>query len=228
MVWNSTWPNGAQSVKTNETTGVQNTNYIKTELNKDHYWDFGADEDGYHRWMNTVGTNDADTTLTTNCPLATNLDLVFFSRYKTPTEATVAAQQTTQPYFKNVGGDVGPWLAGVAQLLGMQACGWCRIVGGAITDKYMHNCTLTYGGVGRLTATFITALPTNNYLFFGGGVPVSVDTNDVMTCDCTPTAADKTTALVRFKTFLIHGAGGGNPTRELLDAKEVWFIVFGG
>ncbi len=39
MSWNSTWPVGTLSVKTNSPTGRQNTNYIKTALQVNHFFD---------------------------------------------------------------------------------------------------------------------------------------------------------------------------------------------
>jgi len=49
MVWNSNWPVGTQSVGQNQSTGAANTTYIETTQNKDHFWNIGADQDGYHR-----------------------------------------------------------------------------------------------------------------------------------------------------------------------------------
>ena len=48
MVWNSTWPDGSKPVKGNTATGNQNTSYIETTMNIDHYWNIGMDEDGHH------------------------------------------------------------------------------------------------------------------------------------------------------------------------------------
>lgn len=75
MTWNSVWPLGTVSVKTNRTTGNQNTTYIETTMGnsivgtntattRDHFWDVGANEDGRHRFINspafTVGAVPAD------------------------------------------------------------------------------------------------------------------------------------------------------------------------
>lgn len=54
MGWNSTWPDGSKSVKQNETTGKENTNYIKATLNIDHFFNFGTNEDGHHRFVNMI------------------------------------------------------------------------------------------------------------------------------------------------------------------------------
>jgi hypothetical protein len=66
MPWNSTFPNGALSVKANETPGQENTTYIETTMGndpvgtntaavRDHFWDVGSDEDGHHRFIQSVG-----------------------------------------------------------------------------------------------------------------------------------------------------------------------------
>ncbi len=52
MPWNTTYPDGSKSVKQNETPGQQNTTYTKTTMNNDHYWDFGSNEDGRHKYTN--------------------------------------------------------------------------------------------------------------------------------------------------------------------------------
>lgn len=75
MPWNETWPIGNVSVKSNRTSGNQNTTYIKDTMGKDivgtnsnvvrdHFWDVGTNEDGRHRFINspafTVGGNPTD------------------------------------------------------------------------------------------------------------------------------------------------------------------------
>lgn len=75
MPWNSTWPVGNASVKANESTGTQNTTYIKTTMGgdavgtnttstRDHFWGLGSDEDGRHRFIQspafTVGGSPDD------------------------------------------------------------------------------------------------------------------------------------------------------------------------
>jgi hypothetical protein len=229
MPWNPIWPNGAVSVKQNTVPGQQNTAYIETTLNNDHYWNISADEDGHHKFVQTVGTNDADTTLPTNCALAANLDLVYYSRYKTATEAPIAAQQTAQPYIKNAGADATPWLLGVMQLLGMQACGCFSVAGGALTTIYTHNCTLTRDALGRFHADFITAIPTVNYFFLGGAMPNNADTNAVMSCAIESDVVltnNKTANLVKFRTVLTTGSTTIN--RSLADPQQAWFFIFGG
>lgn len=49
MPWNSTWPDGSKSVKGNEASGAQNTTYIETEMQDDHYWNEDSNKDGHHK-----------------------------------------------------------------------------------------------------------------------------------------------------------------------------------
>jgi len=75
MPWNSTSPLGSVSVSANRTIGQQNTTYIETTMGnsivgtntdttRDHFWNVGSDEDGRHRFINsmgfTVGGNPTD------------------------------------------------------------------------------------------------------------------------------------------------------------------------
>ena len=50
-VWNPVWPNGAVSVRANTIPGQQNTNYINSVENVNHYWNVGANFDGNHRFI---------------------------------------------------------------------------------------------------------------------------------------------------------------------------------
>lgn len=50
-VWNPVWPNGAVSVRANTIPGQQNTNYINSIENVNHYWNVGANFDGNHRFI---------------------------------------------------------------------------------------------------------------------------------------------------------------------------------
>lgn len=66
MPWNSTFPLGSVSVKANRPIGQQNTTYIETTMGnsivgtntdttRDHFWNVGSDEDGRHRFIQSVG-----------------------------------------------------------------------------------------------------------------------------------------------------------------------------
>lgn len=75
MPWNSTFPLGSVSVKSNKAIGQQNTTYIQTTMGnsivgtntvttRDHFWNVGANEDGRHRFIQspafTVGAVATD------------------------------------------------------------------------------------------------------------------------------------------------------------------------
>ncbi len=75
MPWNSLFPLGTVSVKSNKAIGQQNTTYIEVTMGndiigtnavttRDHFWDVGANEDGRHRFIQspafTVGGNPDD------------------------------------------------------------------------------------------------------------------------------------------------------------------------
>lgn len=89
MPWNSTWPVGTVSVKSNRTTGQQNTTYIETTMGnevvgtntvttRDHFWNVGSNEDGRHRFIQspafTVGGNPTDPVL------GTGMDSVLYAK----------------------------------------------------------------------------------------------------------------------------------------------------
>jgi len=91
MPWNSTWPIGGVSVKTNRTSGNQNTTYIQTTMGnspigtnlvttRDHFWNVGANEDGRHRFIQspafTVGGNPTDPVIGTGMSGVTYLKTV--------------------------------------------------------------------------------------------------------------------------------------------------------
>lgn len=54
MPWNSTYPDGSKSVKQNEAPGQENTTYLETIGDVDHYFDIGSNEDGHHRQVQMV------------------------------------------------------------------------------------------------------------------------------------------------------------------------------
>ena len=64
MPWNSISPVGNRSVRFNRTAMNQNTTYIEEIMGnntvignaKDHYWNIGANEDGYHRKVSLKNT----------------------------------------------------------------------------------------------------------------------------------------------------------------------------
>lgn len=78
MVWSSFWPDGSKSVKQNTGPGQQNTTYIKTTQNNDHFWDIGTDEDGYHRRVSMERYSDTAIGAPTDAPIPTGMDGVYY------------------------------------------------------------------------------------------------------------------------------------------------------
>lgn len=165
MVWNSTSPNGAVSVKQNTTPMQQNTTYTETTLNNDHFWNIGVNEDGHHKWANMVATNDADKSLQTNASLATGMDGNYFTRFKTATEATVTGADNAQPFF------VGDPLGQIMQLLGIRACAVFNVAAGVATMVYKQNmASVTRNAAGEFTAVYTNAMPSNSYMVLGAAI----------------------------------------------------------
>ncbi len=78
MTWNSIYPDGAKSVRQNVTPGQQNTTYTQTNMNKDHFWNIGTDEDGHHRAINMENYTDTAIGAPVDAPIATGMDGVFY------------------------------------------------------------------------------------------------------------------------------------------------------
>lgn len=80
MPWNAIWPIGNVSVRANRVTGNENTSYIEDTMGitavgtvgptvRDHFWNVGPNQDGRHRFVQSVGytngVNPADPDLGT-------------------------------------------------------------------------------------------------------------------------------------------------------------------
>lgn len=220
MTWNSMAPDGAQSVKANETILQTNTTYIEDTMSADHFWDAGGTKDGHHQFVQTVATNKSNLTMETNASLAGGMDGVFYSRFKTEDESK--AQQDCQPYFINETG-VGP-TTNVLQLLGIRACVVFNFTAGVITSTpYSHNVSSVFkNATGDYTIFFSTALPSVNYLAFSGGVRSSTGNRELDSCvkgDTTLTTYKKVSEC----TILTFSASGSE-----VDPLQAWFVCFGG
>lgn len=91
MPWNSTWPNGAVSVKQNRPTGQQNTSYIETTMNIDHYWNIGSNYDGHHKFVQMP--NQAS-----DIPLAGAMDGAIYIK------TVSASNPRVEGFYRNVNG----------------------------------------------------------------------------------------------------------------------------
>jgi hypothetical protein len=217
MPWNSTSPDGTKSVKDNVPLQQQNTTYTETSMNKDHFWNIGANQDGRHQFVQlpkyVSGGIPADPAL------GAGMDFEYYAKQKTAAEAV--AQQDVQSFVRNG--------TAIMQLLGIRAMGVFSVAGGVLSSLYLHNCTLTRDGSGRFHADFTVALPSVNYAFLGQAFPNSTDTNAVMTCALqadTVLTNNKTVNKVIFRTVLTTGTT--TVVRSLSDPIQAWFICFGG
>jgi len=215
MVWNSTSPDGTKSVKANETIIQANTTYIETELNKDHFWNIGANEDGRHKFAQMPKYVDGAPATPTSPTIAAGMDLAYFSRLKTAIEATVA--QDVQPYARNANA--------IMQLLGIRACVVFNYAAGAAqTIVYSHNVTsVTKTASGNYTITYTAALPTNSYLVLGNAVRNNADTGKGILLSLqgnTVLNNVKSTAMCKINTFSQAGS--------IVDPLQTWVVMFGG
>ena len=142
MPWNPTYPNGAVSVKANETPGLENTTYTETTLNNDHYWNIGSDEDGRHKFVNMPNQDPEPS-------IATGMDGLLYA----------FENVSSQPFFKNNDS--------VMQLLGIRAM---AVFNGSGTLAYSYNVSGVGGSGGSYTINYTNALPNNNYLVLGGAI----------------------------------------------------------
>ena len=224
MPWNLNWPDGTQAVKNNRPTGQQNTAYIQTELNKDHFWNIGVDEDGHHKWAQMVATNDTNKALPTNAVNATGMDLTYFTRYKTSAEST--AQQDSQP-FAVAQSSVIPFPQAVLQLLGIRAMAVFNHVAGNVAQSivYQHNVSsVTRIADGTYGVVYTNSLPSDNYLVLGGGMK---STSNAVFEPLFFSVSSAATVAARKRTvdvlILTSSAGG-----TLINGIQTWLICFGG
>ena len=218
MVWNSTSPNGAVSVKQNTTPMQQNTTYTETTLNNDHFWNIGVDEDGHHQWANMVATNDADTSLQTNASLATGMDGNFYARFTTATESVNF--QDCLPYFINN--------ASVLQILGIRAAVLFNFVNivGAQTMLYTHNvASVSRLSTGKFFITYTAALPSASYLVFSGGIP---EQSSVTSPGILISSIERSVAVGTNKTAASCTIITGTSDDGLVDPLQAWLVCFGG
>lgn len=101
MVWNSTSPDGPQSVKANVVIQQQNTTYTEntlgnsTNTSKDHFWNIGVNEDGHHRAVQMMDYADTYVGAPADAALAADMDGVVYLK-------TVAG--TIQGFYQNAAG----------------------------------------------------------------------------------------------------------------------------
>ncbi len=223
MPWNSISPDGGKSCAFNVPKMAENTAYIKTAQNIDHYWDV-SNLEGHHKWaqMTQVGTSGSPA----NPTPGTGIDMVYYCKSKTSTESP--SQQDIQPFVIS---DFATQR--VMQLLGIRAMGVFSVSGNQVTMNYSHNLKVqdnivptAASGVyrsstGKYTITFNTALPSANYLILGGMLRNN-GFGDFYINTAASLPPVKTTTFFKFTTI----SSGGDP--QLFDPVQCWFVVFGG
>ena len=225
-LWQITAPDGTLSVSANEGLLQANTTYIRTEMNRDHFWDISGNEDRRHKFAQMPKYEDGVAATPTSPTLADGMDLAFFARLKTAAEAVSAGAQNVQPYVRNTIG-----VTGIMQLLGIRACGVFTLAGGVSTMVYSHNCTIVRDGTGKFTISFTEDLPSSDYLFLGGAIASSLSTVAAMSCQIEPSLTlgpVKDKAFVKIRTIKTLGETSGDVTRITTDPLQGYFVVFGG
>ena len=188
-------------------------------MNNDHFWNIGVDEDGHHQFVQTVATNDSDKSLETNAALATAMDLVYYSRFKTSTESV--DQQDCQPFAVNN--------SDVMQLLGIRACAVFDFVNivGAQTLKYTHNVTsVTRQATGKYTINFASNLPSTSYLVLGGGMRSSATPANTVLLDVGVQNAPAVGTIKKVGSVQIFTTRAESGV--LVDPLQAWIVCFGG
>lgn len=215
MAWNTTAPDGTKSVSANNPILQANTTYTKTTMNVDHYWNIGINEDGHHKFVQTVATNDSDKTVATNPTLATGMDLVYYSRFKTASESV--DQQDCQPFALTSATDV-------MQVLGIRACVLFNVSGGTATIKYQHNVSsVSRTAQGKFTITYTNALPSTSYLVLGGGLRNNSNSNALVVSIQSTTSLSSTKGTGSCKILTVRAETGA-----LTDPYQAWIMCFGG
>ena len=228
MTWNNPWPVGTQSVKTNLVPGQQNTDYIETYMNKDHYWDDSTNTDGHHKWMQLP--QQGTPAVPTDPTLATGMDGVVFAKATN----VLNTYQDVQPFFMN-NVDIGtPGVTNLMQMLGMRACAVFdgRASDGECTLKYQFNIKpdpgagtswgiRRIGGTGNYKIWFENTLPSANYLVYGGLAGETFG-HFVVANNLTPGIT-----LVKTDTFCLMQARS-LIDRAVIDPSQLWFFCFGG
>jgi len=212
-MWQTTAPDGTKSVKANESILQANTTYTETEMNIDHFWNIGADEDGRHKFAQMPKYEDGAVATPTSPTLGAGMDLAYFSRLKTALEAT--AQQDVQPYARNA--------SAIMQLLGIRSCG---VFDSAGTLVYKHNVlSVTPTATGSFTVKFEVAnpMPSINYLILCGAMR-----NNATAHRSIYAIPDAATAVGNVKKTTQFGMHTVDVAGDRIAPLQAWFVIFGG
>jgi hypothetical protein len=214
MAWNTVAPDGTKSVRENfATIMLDNTTYTKTNLNKDHFWNIGEDEDGHHKYVQMPKFTTPQLATTPSDPtLDTGMDGVYYCKQKSAADSPT--QQDVQCFYKNQATTAPP--EQIMQIVGARVMGSFEFTRRTnttpvITPKYYHNVTSITGTgpVGQASLVTITItfpeLPSDNYLVFSGS---NLDRNFSITTTTTTSlvfSALGASLLNRFYFMIIGG-----------------------
>lgn len=150
MAWNNPVIDGTNSVSSNKTPLNQNSAYIETAMQQDHYWDENANLDGRHKQVNMPDQSPDPS-------IGTDADGVIFHK-----EITKDGGGTTESVavHKN---------SGSVNYLGIRA--WVNFEvnsSGTVTIKSQYNVSsVARVSEGKYTVNFASNLPTRNYCVMG-------------------------------------------------------------
>lgn len=146
MTWNNPVIDGTRSVAFNKTPLNQNSGYIETNMQIDHFWDnANSNLDGHHDVVEMPARGSSPT-------LSADMDGIFY------TEDITKQDTTTEklPFFLNSDGHTS--------LLGNRVVCNFSVAVGVPTIEYGFNvASVAKSGTGRFTVNYSTALPSRNY-----------------------------------------------------------------
>lgn len=223
MTWNTLFPDGTKAASAMVTPGQQNTAYIKTTMNQDHFWDEDANKDGHHQFvkcpkLESGGSPDDPT-------LGADIDGCIY--YKEKTSAESVDQQDVQPFYRDANM--------IMQMCAIRAMGVFTVSGGVVTMRYSHNLDSTTPvdrtAAGTYTVNFDTDMPSTAYLIEGGAITnTAVDLERMFFQYPVGTAANaKDESWFKFQTVRFRNDGSiGSVGFVARDPVECWFKVYGG
>lgn len=222
MTWNNPVIDGQQSVAANKTPLNQNSAYIETSMQVDHYWDnANSNLDGHHQFVQMPKTESGGNPA--NPSIATDIDGVLYCKDKTATEAPEA--QNPEPYYiMNDGSNDQIMQMGIRAMVTFRISGSAIVTNGGNNWDYMHNISaVSRTSAGNYTITFTTAMPTNRYVA-------------IATCESTSTSnssgmrvvqiqnASKTTTTVKIKVQRVQSDASVTNS----DPSSISVIIIGG
>lgn len=168
MTWSDTPIDGQQSVAANKTPINDAFTYIANTMKNDHFWDnANANLDGRHQFVQMPETtNTVSGVIRPN--FGVDMDAIYYARQKTAGEAP--DKQLIEAYYAQKDGAARHTLQ-----LGFRALASFDVNQSsfAITEKYIHNCTVTRQGEGQYRLTFSVPLPSDEYIVLGTAMRTS-------------------------------------------------------